>query len=357
MTDRKQTYAAEIPDGGASALVEAGLAHLAARDYPRAIATLTAAEALAPSDDSLLLALGVALQGARRHHEALDRFARVAERAPQKGAALLHSAFSRLALGQASLAQAAAQQVIALAPRTAAAHFALGQAEALLGRFDAAALALMTAIEIEPSAADFWIGLATLRRRFGDAAGAEDALRHAAQLQSPHDAAGAALAGRRNFGGDLKVWRLEESRAALGLAVEYLSRKSTFERLPFGEWTRTLAHQVEQGRQIFVVDDAERVFGYLGWTLTTEPLAEQWLRGLKPLSGEDCRGGDFVIINAWAADTKAAARLLVASGRDLFKDKIALYFKRFYRDGRVRATRLSVNAFVAAHIFRSDLKI
>lgn len=327
---------------------ETGLACLAARDYPRAIAALTAAETQAPQDDVVLLALGAALQGARRHQEALARFARVAGRGPNGGAARMHSAFSLLALGQALAARTAARDAVALTPRVAASHFALGQAEDALGRFDAAERSFMTAVEIEPSAADLWARLAAVRRRAGDAAGAEEAMRRALELGPARPAP-----PRQTDASELKVWNPTEPRAALGLAVDYLSRKPAFERLPFGEWTRTLAHQAGRGQQIFVIDGAHRVLGYLGWALTSKPLAEDWLQGLKPLSDEDCRTGDIVIINAFAADLKAATNLLVESGRDLFKDKAALYFKRFYRDGRVRAMRLAVNDFVAAHLARA----
>jgi tetratricopeptide (TPR) repeat protein len=335
---------------------ETGMAHLAARDYAAAIEALSAAEALAPKDDPLLLALGVALQGARRHEEALDCLARVSERGPNKAPALLHSAFSLLALGRALPARAAALYALTLAPGAAAAHFALGQAEVLLGRPEAAERAFMTAVEIEPSSADYLLRLATVRRHLGDLSGAEAALACALQLGPRRETANEATA-RSSRGDLLTVWNPTETRAALGLAADYLSKKATFARLPFGEWTRTLAHQAASGRQLFVIDGRQCVLGYLGWAVTTQSLAEQWLQGLQALSDEDCRSGDFVIINAFAAETKASARLLVDSARDLFKDKAAIYFKRFYRNGRVRAMRLSVNAFVTAHLARSAFKI
>jgi hypothetical protein len=38
--------------------------------------------------------------------------------------------------------------------------------------------------------------------------------------------------------------------------------------------------------------------------------------------------------------------------RELFANKGALYFKRYYRDGRTRPMRLNVNDFVASHLSR-----
>ena len=238
-------------------------------------------------------------------------------------------------------------------PRAASAHCALGQAEVALGRTEAAEKALLAGLEIDPSSADLWALLGAARKLAGNAQGAEAALQTALRLDPGHPAARSVLApkvvGRSR---ELKIWNPTESRAALGLAVDYLSKKAVFGRLPFGEWSRTLAHQVGRGQQVFVVDGDERVLGYLGWALTDPALAEQWLRGLSALSDDQCQGGDCAILNAWAADSKPAARLLVATAREIFKDKSALYFKRFYRDGRARPMRLSINAFVAGHVAR-----
>jgi len=93
-----------------------------------------------------------------------------------------------------------------------------------------------------------------------------------------------------------------------------------FARLLFGEWSRTLANQAGRGHQLFVVDDDEQVLGYLGWALTHEPLAKQWLQGQSPLTDDQCRGGDCVLINAWAADSGQAERLLLAAAREIVQE-------------------------------------
>ncbi len=93
--------------------------------------------------------------------------------------------------------------------------------------------------------------------------------------------------------------------------------------------------------------------GFLGWALTPEALAEQWVDGRAGLRSDECREGDCVIINAFAADTGAVNRCIVDTMRKLFADKCTLYFKRHYPDGRTRPTRLSVNDFVADHLARS----
>ena len=148
-------------------------------------------------------------------------------------------------------------------------------------------------------------------------------------------------------------WRPKDSTAALGLAVEFLSRKPAFARLQFGEWSQVLFYQVARGHFFFVVDQDRRVRGFLGWALTREDLAEKWVEGRAGLRDDECREGHCVIVNAFAAETADAKRFIVNTMRRLFANKRTLYFKRHYRDGRARPMRLNVNDFVAGHLVRN----
>ena len=150
----------------------------------------------------------------------------------------------------------------------------------------------------------------------------------------------------------LSAWRPTDPAAALGLAVEYLSQKPAFATLPFGEWSLVLFYQVARGHFFFVVDPDRRVLGFLGWAVTSRALAEQWVEGHAGLRDDECREGDCVIVNAFAAETGVANRFIVDAMRNLFANKRTLYFKRHYRDGRTRPTRLNVNNFVAGHLAR-----
>ena len=158
--------------------------------------------------------------------------------------------------------------------------------------------------------------------------------------------------GRSNGDPGLSTWRPKDPAAALGLAVEFLSRKPAFARLQFGEWSQVLFYQVARGHFFFVVDRDRRVRGFLGWALTSQALAEQWVEGRAGLRSDECREGDCVIVNAFAAETNGANRFIVDTMRKLFAVKRTLYFKRHYRDGRSRPTRLGVNEFVAGHAAR-----
>jgi hemolysin-activating ACP:hemolysin acyltransferase len=151
----------------------------------------------------------------------------------------------------------------------------------------------------------------------------------------------------------LSAWRPKDPAAALGLAVEFLSRKPAFAKLQFGEWSQVLFYQVARGHFFFVVDQDRRVRGFFGWALTPQALAEQWVEGRAGLGNEECREGDSVIVNAFAAETSGANRFIVDTMRELFASKRTLYFKRHYPDGRTRPVRLSVNEFVGAHLARS----
>ena len=84
--------------------------------------------------------------------------------------------------------------------------------------------------------------------------------------------------------------------------------------------------------------------------LTTREKAEAWVEGRRRLSLEDCLYGDCVILNAWSGDSIKVTRFLVDEARKFWSDKQTLYFKRHYKDGRVRPARLNVNDFVTTHI-------
>ena len=149
---------------------------------------------------------------------------------------------------------------------------------------------------------------------------------------------------------NLKLARSNNPLVALGMAVNFLMTKPAFAQLRFGDWSRVLVGQINRGHYCFVTDGANRVQGFVGWALTTEEKAEDWVEGWRILSSEDSKAGEYVVFNAWAANSPGVHRFLVNEVRKLIKDKKTLYFKRYYRDGRVRPVRLNVNEFVASHV-------
>ena len=93
---------------------------------------------------------------------------------------------------------------------------------------------------------------------------------------------------------------------ALGLAVNHLMVYPAFAKLRFGDWSRILVGQINRRHYYFAIDEKKQIQGFLGWALTTRDKAEAWLAGRRPLSYEDSRDGDCIILNAWAASSPEA---------------------------------------------------
>jgi Tfp pilus assembly protein PilF/hemolysin-activating ACP:hemolysin acyltransferase len=344
-----------------AALRDLGLACLRKGDLDQAIDLLGQAVANDPGDHLAQLSLGIALQGKRRHSEALEPLDRARQARPNDAKPHLHASLSYLALGKAEAALQAANEACQRAPQTAQTHSAVGQALLALNEPARAEAAFATALQFSPRSADLWVRCGAARYRQGATDGAKAAMREALRHAPGHAVAKDNLDALLRLDGDdqpdrlsrLSTWKPKDNSASLGLAVEFLSRMPAFGRLQFGEWSQVLYYQVERGHFLFVVDQDRRVRGFLGWALTHQALAEQWVEGRAGLRNDQCREGDCVIINAFAAETAEANQLVVDTMRELFADKRTLYFKRHYPDGRTRPARLSVNRFVTAHLARS----
>jgi hemolysin-activating ACP:hemolysin acyltransferase len=150
-------------------------------------------------------------------------------------------------------------------------------------------------------------------------------------------------------GPDLRSGRLDDDYKALGLAVSLMMVDPSFSRLPFGHWSRILTGQIRRKHYLFA-SEGKTVTGFLGWALTDEESAEKWLHKRSEISFEASQDGDCVLINAWLAKTERTNRFLLKQMRSIGRDRRLVYAKRFYKDGRVRPLKLSVNAFVTRHI-------
>ena len=150
----------------------------------------------------------------------------------------------------------------------------------------------------------------------------------------------------------LRLFRPATPALALGLAVNHLMTKPAFAHLKFGDWSRILTGQINRGHYYFVVDRKNGIVGFVGWAETTRERAEAWVEGQAGVSDDHARGGACVLLNGWAADTPEVNRFLVDAARVFWRDMETIYFKRHYKNGETRASRLSVNAFVRRHIAR-----
>jgi hemolysin-activating ACP:hemolysin acyltransferase len=144
----------------------------------------------------------------------------------------------------------------------------------------------------------------------------------------------------------LRLFRPNSPVVALGLAVNHLMTKPAFARLRFGEWSRILVGQINRKHYRFVLDDRNRVVGFLGWALTTEEVAEAWVEGRSDFSDAAAKDGDCIVFNAWSASATGVNRLLLDAARQAMLGRKTIYFKRLYKNGSVRPMRMPVNKFV-----------
>ena len=151
---------------------------------------------------------------------------------------------------------------------------------------------------------------------------------------------------------ELRVFRPDDPFAALGLAVNHLMTKPAFANLRFGEWSRILVGQINRKHFCFVLDAKNKVQGFLGWALTTKAKAEAWVEGRGGLSYQDSLQGECIVFNAWSSSGLKVNRILLHEARKDMIGKEMAYFKRHYKDGTTRPSRLTVNEFVDQHIER-----
>lgn len=152
-------------------------------------------------------------------------------------------------------------------------------------------------------------------------------------------------------GSRLRAVRPRDPRAALGMAVSYLMTDPVFARLPFGQWSRVLVGQVNRGHCLFIAD-GETIVGFAGWAFATKEKAEAWLTNNADIGFGESASGEIVLINAWKAASPQVNRVLVGAFRHIVLDKVAVYAKRFYGNGKIRPLRLTVNDYVARHVER-----
>ena len=151
---------------------------------------------------------------------------------------------------------------------------------------------------------------------------------------------------------ELQLFRPADPTVALGLAVNYLMVKPAFAQLRFGDWSRILVGQINRDHYRFFIDGDRRIQGFVGWALATRDKAEAWVEGRRPLSHADSKTGECLVFNAWAANSDLVHGFMVDEARKIIVDKETVYFKRYYKDGRIRPVRLNVNDFVVDHIAR-----
>jgi tetratricopeptide (TPR) repeat protein len=179
-------------------LLARGIEALRANDVAAAVELLSRAAV----DPQAQFQLGVALQAAGRHADALESFRQAQAALADDPAPFLHAAVSHLALGEARAALHAASEACWRAPELATAHYAYGQAWAALGEAQRAEQAFAAAVRLNPRWADAWVNCGLSRYRQGAIEGAKVAMREALRYAPDHGAAKDNLAALLRMGGD-----------------------------------------------------------------------------------------------------------------------------------------------------------
>jgi tetratricopeptide (TPR) repeat protein len=140
------------------------------------------------------LDLGIALQGAGRHADAVEHFVAAQQSLTNDPAPFLHAAVSLLALGNVEAALHAASDACHRGPQLPNAHYVYGQAWLAMNEPVRAEQAFAAAIKLAPRSADAWINFGVARYRQGAVEDAKTAMRQVLAFAPGHPAATANLA-------------------------------------------------------------------------------------------------------------------------------------------------------------------
>ncbi len=117
---------------------------------------------------------------------------------------------------------------------------------------------------------------------------------------------------------------------ALGTALEFISRFPPFSDFGLGSTVNAVGFQLRQSSHLIAVRD-DRIVGYLGWVVTTEEVALDWLRFGNLLTPD--LGGDCVVPTIFAVEERSTIRPLLNHAREvLVLNKV--YWQRYFADGR-----------------------
>ena len=210
----------------------AGVARLRENAFAEAIELLSRAVTADSQDGLTQLNLGIALQGAGHHNDALKFFTSAQKLLANDPVAFLHAAISLLSLNQTQKALHAASEACKRGPRLAQAHYVYGQAWLAESDPVKAERAFAEAIQLNPVWADAWVNYGIARYRQGAIEDAKTAMRQALKSAPGHAAATTNLGAFMRISGEAdsaeQLLRESVSRepqnigARLNLAADFL---------------------------------------------------------------------------------------------------------------------------------------
>jgi hypothetical protein len=136
--------------------------------------------------------------------------------------------------------------------------------------------------------------------------------------------------------GSYQLRRFKPSFEALGIIVDFLSRKGPFDQFRAGPLTTALKYQLAHGHHAGAFR-GEVLVGYGGWLPITCEQGELWLADRADLTPAAPDRAEAVALTIVRVDEPAAVRPLIRACRILEAGK-RVFFKRDYAEG-LRATR------------------
>lgn len=132
-----------------------------------------------------------------------------------------------------------------------------------------------------------------------------------------------------------RITQLARNPYSLGIAAKYLSEVELFARFEFGPTLSSLMHQINDGTHLIVEED-DRICGYLGWVRTTKAQAEDWLEGRGPL--RKVADGDAVVVTIFHARRSGDILRMIKTAKTMVPG-LPVYWKRFFESDRTPAPR------------------
>jgi hypothetical protein len=99
---------------------------------------------------------------------------------------------------------------------------------------------------------------------------------------------------------ELKILRIPDRYAALGIATHFLARRGTFDAFPFGEMLTTIDGQIERKHYCFAFM-GQKLVGYTGYAVYSAADAKAFTATGKPPPLERSSGSDVLWLLTMAA--------------------------------------------------------
>lgn len=138
-----------------------------------------------------------------------------------------------------------------------------------------------------------------------------------------------------NAATDSRITQLARNPYSLGIAAKYLSEIDLFARFEFGPTLSSLMHQINDGTHL-IVEQNDRICGYLGWVRTKKDVAEDWLNNQGPL--RKAADGDAIVVTIFHAKDSADILRMIKAAKKM-SPGLPVYWKRFYENERAPSPR------------------